>query len=191
LTPDGVLFVGPSETSLLIDQGFESTRIPLAFAFRKGPASGGAIPSIAGQQAAPCAARAITPRRAPPPPRPPIRRAFSAAPALDAVAPQQQTNNIDEIRRLADLGRLDEAAQSCEAHLREHGASAEPLYLLGLIRDARNERSSAIAAYRKALYLEPDHRGVLEHMAALLKSEGDARGALVLGERLRRLERNS
>jgi chemotaxis protein methyltransferase WspC len=175
LTPDGVLFVGPSETSLLIDQGFESVRIPLAFAFRKASAS----------SVQPAPARRL------PPPRGRVRHAFSAAARAVTEPPELQPNGIDEIRRLADLGRLDEAAQHCETLLRKDGASAEPLYLLGLIRDAGDDRSRAVAAYRKALYLDPDHRGALEQLAALLESEGDGRGARVLGERLRRLDRRS
>src|SRR6266436_4011826 len=35
LTASGLLFVGPSETGLLLDQGFVSAGIPLAFAFRQ------------------------------------------------------------------------------------------------------------------------------------------------------------
>ncbi len=96
-------------------------------------------------------------------------------------------SGVDQIRQLADLGRLEEAAQCCEAYLRDHGASAEPLYLLGLIRDAGGDRSRAAAGYRKALYLDPGHREALAHLAALIESEGDERGARVLSERLRRL----
>ncbi len=193
LRTNGVLFVGPSETSLLIDQGFESARIPLAFAFRKRPALRGPA-STAARQSAPSHAPPM-PRRSPPAAvstvPSPIHRSVGAPPVLKAVAPPPQTEGIDAIRRLADLGQLDEAAQRCEAHLREHGASAEPLYLLGLIRDARKQRALAVDAYRKALYLEPEHRGALEHLAALLRAEGNVRGALILGERLHRLERNS
>ncbi len=35
LTPTGVLFVAPSEAGLLLSHGFVSTKVPLAFAFRK------------------------------------------------------------------------------------------------------------------------------------------------------------
>src|SRR6202035_1668773 len=66
LAKDGVLFVGPSETALLIEQGFESARIPLAFAFRNPPT------------AAPFA-QAPAPARPPAALRSPIRRAFGAA----------------------------------------------------------------------------------------------------------------
>lgn len=179
LTRDGVLFVGPSEASLLLDLGFESARIPLAFAFRKPSAT-----ARSGPAAAPASARqSVPPHR----PRRPARSAFSAAPEPRRAPPDPATTAVEEIRRLADLGRLDEAARSCEAYLRERGPSAEPLYLLGLIRDAGGARTQAAACYRKALYLDPSHREALAHLAALLESEGDGRGARVLGERLRRL----
>ncbi len=177
LTTDGVLFVGPSEASLLLDLGFASARIPLAFAFRKPSARPGAVAAPAPVQ------RSASPHR----PQRPARLAFSAAPQSQPSLPDRPTTGVDEIRRLADLGRLDEAARSCEAHLRESGPTAEPLYLLGLIRDAGGDRAQAGACYRKALYLDPGHREALAHLAALLESEGDGRGARVLGERLRRL----
>ncbi len=80
-------------------------------------------------------------------------------------------------------------ARCCELYLRDNGASAEPLYLLGLIRDAGGDRSAGRpAGYRKALYLDPGHREALAHLAALIESEGDERGARVLSERLRRLD---
>src|SRR5271170_7014391 len=90
-----------------------------------------------------------------------------------AGAPNLKSPSVDDIRRLADLGRLEDAARSCEVHLRQNGASAELFYLLGLIHDAVGDRAKAAASYRKALYLDPDHREALEHLAALLDSEGD------------------
>jgi chemotaxis protein methyltransferase WspC len=45
--------------------------------------------------------------------------------------------------------------------------SAQGYYLLGLVQDALGDRVSAIANYRKALYLEPHHTESLVHLAAL------------------------
>ena len=42
LRAEGLLFVGPSETGLMLTLGFASVQIPMAFAFRKGEAAGAA-----------------------------------------------------------------------------------------------------------------------------------------------------
>ena len=45
-------------------------------------------------------------------------------------------------------------------------------YLLGRIKDAQND-DGAIALYRKALYLEPNHYQALVHIARALEKSGD------------------
>ncbi|CAB3713868.1 putative biofilm formation methyltransferase WspC [Achromobacter insuavis] len=89
---------------------------------------------------------------------------------------------------LADQGRVQEAMAQCRIHLAEHGASADALYLLGLLQDAGGDTRQAQAAYRKALYLDPTHREALLHLAALVESEGDAEGARRLQARAARQE---
>jgi chemotaxis protein methyltransferase WspC len=98
---------------------------------------------------------------------------------------------LDEAERLANQGRLAEAAKHCEAHLREHGPSAEVLYLLGLVRDASGSQARAAEAYRKALYLDPNHHEALIHLALLVAERGDGAGAQVLQQRARRLQPKS
>jgi chemotaxis protein methyltransferase WspC len=89
-------------------------------------------------------------------------------------------------RRLADAGRLQEAAESCENHVRQGGASAEAYYLLGVIRDAMGVPHAAAECYRKAVYLEPDHVEALIHLALLTETQGDIVAAHRLRERARR-----
>jgi chemotaxis protein methyltransferase WspC len=80
--------------------------------------------------------------------------------------------DLETARRLADAGRVREAAEICEAHLRQGRVSAEAYYLLGLVRDA-SDSPDAIDCYRKALYLEPDHYERLLRMALLLHKNGE------------------
>ncbi|WP_369653312.1 CheR family methyltransferase [Variovorax sp. V213] len=180
LKPRGWLFVGPSETALLSDHGFISAKLPLAFAFRKGPA--------AGSETKPRAAPSLfVPVRKPPAvaaaPLPPARPRLVPTPAAPAEAP----TGIDRARRLADQGHLADAAAHCEAHLRQHGPSAEVFHLLGLVRDASGNAEDAAEQYRKALYLEPDHHEALIHLALLLRKRGDEAGAQRLQRRASRL----
>ena len=91
---------------------------------------------------------------------------------------------------MADAGRLTEAAEICEAHLRENRVSAQAYYLLGLVRDASGE-PDAIDCYRKALYLEPITTRCLVQMALLLQKNGDAARAGTFKSRARRIKLKS
>ncbi|MGJ7497967.1 CheR family methyltransferase [Variovorax sp. RT4R15] len=184
LKPGGWLFVGPSETALLSDHGFVSAKLPLAFAFRKDPVAG-----------------SDTKLRTAPSPSRPVRALAPVAPALQparpraappaiaplAVARAEAKTSIDRARRLADQGHLADAAAHCEAHLLEHGPTAEAFNLLGLVRDASGKTADAADQYRKALYLEPNHQDALIHLALLLQKQGDVAGAQRLQRRASRL----
>jgi chemotaxis protein methyltransferase WspC len=196
LRPDGLLFVGPGEANLLLGAAFASARIPLAFAFRKAqppaPAVFGAAPRRAATPAL-SAPAPVEPRRGPfsgaPRPghsRPTQTRPAPARPAL-AAAPAAGPA-LAEIRRLADQGRLSDAARACEEHLRGAEPSAEAWRLLGILRDASGELAGAADCYRKALYLDPADGETLAHLALLLERQGDLAGAKLVGARAQRLK---
>ncbi|MFY3307192.1 chemotaxis protein CheR, partial [Achromobacter ruhlandii] len=113
-------------------------------------------------------------------------------PAAAQPAPAEAANagaaELREIAALADQGRVRDAMARCRAHLGQHGASAESLYLLGLLQDADGDTRQAQAAYRKALYLDPSHREALLHLAALIAADGDQEGARRLQARAARQE---
>ncbi|CUK07885.1 Chemotaxis protein methyltransferase [Achromobacter sp. 2789STDY5608615] len=197
---DGVLFVGPAETSLMTGRRLPALPLARAFAFH----------AEAPKPAEPVAPAAWTP----PAPRPlamhlsaqrPVRMPAAPAPGArpstlapsprpsPAAAPARPADSGNDaalraIAVLADQGRVQEAMAQCRIHLAEHGASADALYLLGLLQDAGGDTRQAQAAYRKALYLDPTHREALLHLAALVESEGDAEGARRLQARAARQE---
>src|SRR5207247_10087823 len=111
-------------------------------------------------------------------------------PPLPAGNPPDPTAGIGEATRLADQGHFVEASTCCEAYLRRHGPSATGFYLLGLVRDATGNPSDAIAYYRKALYLDPNHCDAQIHLAFLMEQQGDVAGAEVLRNRARRAGRH-
>lgn len=166
LKPAGVLCVGPSEGGLLLSHGFVSSKVPFAFAFRRSGAQARAtVPAPAGAAGQNAAA--------------PLRNGASG--------PRTPIGSVpEEAVRLADLGRLAEAAKACEEHLREYGPSVQSFFLMGLIRAAAGDLAQASQYYRKALYLDPHHHDTLAHLGLLLEEQGDAPGAQVLSERLRR-----
>jgi chemotaxis protein methyltransferase WspC len=91
-------------------------------------------------------------------------------------------------RRLADAGRLKEAAAWCDADLVERGPSCDTYYLLGLVSDAAGNREHAGACYQKAIYLQPEHVEALTHLALMKEGRGDFGAAERLHERARRVE---
>ena len=168
----GILFVGPAEQPLALQHGFIKATIPMAFAC-----------SVSGH-----GARRQRPASLSRPPR------GASVPLFDGAFPVKLPGNpasglradLKTARRLADAGRLKEAAEICEAHLRQSRASAQAYYLLGLVRDAGGE-PGAIECYRKALYLEPDHRETLLQLALLLQKNGDTARARAFKRRAQRI----
>ncbi len=188
LSQDGILFVGPAEAGILLECGFESTKISLSFAFRK--STGSRMPSPANQ---PEYARpnpvdlqpAIVPR---PAPRQEVMEAVSA-PELSLVVPVPVERSIEEIEGMADAGRLDEATRECQSYIRNRGPSAPAFYLMALLSDADGNMPEAARYYQKALYLEPNHLRAMRHLALIFGKQGNISAARAMSERLRRAEK--
>lgn len=188
---DGVLFVGPAETSLMTARRLPAVPIARSFAF-----SAQAMPPPAATYSPPKPiVHAWTPPRRPvaqpPAARLPLPHA-AIAPAFATPEPAPPTGSaaaaLRKIEALADQGRVRDALAQCRAHLEVHGASAYALHLMGLLQDAAGDAREAQAAYRKALYLDPTHREALLHLAALIASAGDVEGARRLQARAARQE---
>jgi len=182
LAPAGVLFVGAAELPLVLNRGFVPANLPQAFACVR------AEETVIGSQARQPSAihQAAQPPR-PAPPTQPQPREETPIPSSKAASVPDTHAELDRAKALADAGDLQQAAAICEAHLRQHGPSAQAYYLLGLVRDAGGE-SSAIDYYRKALYLEPDHYETLAQMALWSQKEGDTARARTFRERARRVK---
>ncbi len=183
LAPNGWLFVGPSETGLFLGGAFASAKLPLAFAFRLAGTTPPA-PRVNGQppprRLPP--ARVVTPAR-----EMPFSSVILHPPVAMTKPGTEPEPQINHALQLADQGRLIEAAQACETHLRAHGPSAQAFYVLGLVRDASGSHTDAVEFYRKALYLNPQHPEALGQLALLLGGQGDLAGAKVMNDRARRL----
>jgi chemotaxis protein methyltransferase WspC len=183
LKPKGVLFLGPSEGGLLLDHGFVSSKVLLAFAFRRRGAEPHAlVPSPTRPKTAPLSsAHTSSPTR-------PLKPNGTPRPNSAAEPPAPIAPAINEAFSLADQGHMAEAAKSCEEHLRKHGPSVQSFFLMGLIRAAAGSLSEAGKFYRKALYLDQNHHDTLVHLGLLLEKQGDATGAQVVRDRLQRLQ---
>lgn len=118
----------------------------------------------------------------------------SVSPSISANTPLVSGTRYDAVpppstaaaRELADAGKLDAARAVCETAVRA-GPSAEWFSLLGVIDLAAGRAGDAEASFRRALYLDPDHREALTHLAMLCDRRGDAGPASGLRRRLARL----
>lgn len=203
--PDGMIFVGPAEASLLTREGLASAGVPLAFAFHPGsdrlPAAAGAAPCAPVPHAPPRMLEPTPKPHTPAAPRGPARTAVRATartglaslPHPAPASPSAAADGADlaAIAAQADRGDLAVATAACLEFVAQHGSSANGWCLLGVLHDAAGRTADAHAAYRKAVYLDPGHEEALYHLAALLDSEGDAAGAHRLRERAQRHARLS
>ncbi|WP_445682252.1 CheR family methyltransferase [Radicibacter daui] len=178
LHPQGILFAGPAEASLLTGNGLKPLGEPRTFAFAAREAS-----------------NEMATRREPKAP-PPVRSPLPAAPARTAFAgvkpafaqaarpaqPKAEASDpaaaemLQAISRHADRGERDAALALCEGYLQKFGPAADIFCWLGLLNDAAGQVRAAEGYYRKALYLEPQHAEAKAHMAALRAFHNPASG---------------
>ncbi|HMP82697.1 MAG TPA: CheR family methyltransferase [Verrucomicrobiota bacterium] len=174
LAKDGILFVGPAEMSIFLDNGFVSAGLPMAFACVHRDGTRPTRP----QRRARTTVSPVSPPASSPPATLPVGTPPAAngnVPPLPAatIAGVSDASDLNTAQQLADAGKLVEAATLCEEHIRRNGPSAQVYYLLGLVLDAGGNETLAADYYRKALYLAPDHYDALWHMALLLEKTGN------------------
>ncbi|MCU9946010.1 CheR family methyltransferase [Pseudomonas sp. PDM13] len=186
MSPDGALFVGPAEASLVSQDGMRPLDLPQSFVFLPGTAQAPRVVATPRPTVAP--ARPAAPvAKAPPAFARPMNPASAPRPMAPAPAPGRDgAAELLEIAKLANAGRSAEARAACERHLAAHGPSAAVFYWLGLLCDVAGQQQEAQDYYRKTLYLQPGHAEALAHLAALLAARGDLAGARRLQERASR-----
>lgn len=189
LSGAGLVFIGHSEPSPLMDRWFSSVRYPLAFAYRKH--SDDRRQRTAKQNAAP---RLFPDRRKHRPVSSLTPCTRREAPVVAAPAPTPvpvvpvDPNPLDEARKLADQGRLDEARHLCQNALRDSHVQPEAYYLLGLIESASGASEQAEEYFRKTVYLDPHHVHALTHLALAAIRRGDEKNADLFKRRAQRAE---
>ncbi|MCE7763284.1 tetratricopeptide repeat protein [Pseudomonas putida] len=193
LHPQGVLFIGPAEGSLLARLGMRPLGIAQSFAYVR--QEGGNAPlAVAPVQPA---RRTVPPLATAgyPPPGAPLPRPLRVLPMAAKPAPAREhvregaSELLASIARLANAGASEQARTECQRYLGQFAPSAQVYYWLGLLSDTEGDAQQALTHYRKALYLEPQHPEALVHLAALLASQGDLAGARRLQDRAARVGR--
>src|SRR5262249_29259826 len=147
LAPCGLLCMGHAEPLSLLDPRFQATGPHDLFLFqrRREPERR----RVVAAEMAPISSQQY-PQRTAPAPRRPRSPSVSVVQAAE-VAP---VDLLLQARREADGGSLDQALQTCRAYLATAKPSAHAYSLLGVIHQARRERSEAVDSFRRALYLD-------------------------------------
>ena len=182
LQPDGLLFVGAAEAGQMPAERFVPVRHPKSFAFLRKTAAGLAKTTTTVKVPSPRRMDIHEPPRRPTPPLARDTRSAVSEPRSESPVPV-----LNRARLLADRGDLAEASKLCGEHLEENRDDAEGHVLLGLIRVAAGEDRQAEDCFARAVYLEPDHREALIHLALLVERRRDDHRAQVLKRRLDRV----
>ena len=96
-------------------------------------------------------------------------------------------SSLEMAKQFANQGKLKEATQSCQTYLQRNPVYAEGDVLLGDISQAQDNPEEAQRCFQKALYLRPNYRKALVHLALLRESKGYKQGAAILKNRIQRL----
>ncbi len=167
LLPDGLLFVGHSEPLRVPRENFRPVGPHGAFVFRKGSDTSAAMPAPASR---------------------PSRRVELPAIRWETCGGKSSDSGwLAEARRLADEGRLREAAALCKRRLDTDGADAEALFLLGIIAHAGGNPEEAEALFQKTVYLNPLHQEALNQLALMAEGRDDSKSARIYRRRARRV----
>jgi chemotaxis protein methyltransferase CheR len=123
-------------------------------------------------------ARAVAhrpPARVPPPVGPVRRRA--SPPSQERTEPSTAAEALSHARDLADRGELDEALQVCQALAKRNRLEPAVHLLLSTIHQERGDVGQALAALRRALYVDPDCAEAHAALGHLLARRGETRRA--------------
>jgi chemotaxis protein methyltransferase WspC len=178
LAPEGILGVGHAEPQILAERGYQRFGPDSCFLYRReairetNKVSRRPAPIHRREPAKAIAANETT---------------FAAVKPAIAHTTEPQAPSLQDARRLADQGRLDDALVVCRQRLAQFGPSADAFSLLGIIQQSLGAAAEANDAFRKALYLNPDHREALTHAMLLSSRLGDETRTAVLRERLTRI----
>jgi len=191
LTRNGMLFLGHSETSLLLERPFVALDFPRSFGFRRVQKKKREETSTA-----PHLRPKSTPVRKLNKPAPASPLPFTDSPGKSEqqgrnVMGEHDTDLLQQAFKLADQGHFDEAASRCEILLKQKIRQADAHYLLGLIREAAGNPTEAERMFRKAVYLDPGHYEALTQLSIICRRQGDTGGAQRFHERATRAQRRS
>jgi chemotaxis protein methyltransferase WspC len=118
------------------------------------------------------------------------RRARRQGPArawIPSASSEGPHDDLQEARKLAEIGDWQGAIRKCEQHLSRNTLCSDGHFLLGRLFDVLGEESKAIEAFRRVLFLEPDHYESIRRLAVAAQQEGNFSRAQALNRRAERI----
>ncbi len=182
LLSGGLLFTGYSEASLFFETPFVPVSRAKTFAFYKEDAK-----SVETKLYTSYKSNALARQIPRPPSKPALRTKPSTSKKPSALPAKAKNKEYTAVKRLADEGALEEAANRSETYLSLHDPSANWYCLLGVIRDCQGRKEDAMDFFRKALYLDPTHVESLIQLSLLVERNGDLERAKNYKRRAQRL----
>ena len=194
----GIFFVGHAERPLVIAPGFQLIREVGVFAFDR------AVESTLPKKPVTPRTRIRFERRHHTQKNSPLRRSTDIAsvsphkpPPVDSKpypmgdrrqsATAEEGGLLDQARRLADKGALEEAISLCDKVLDQDMVQVQAHYLRGLICLAMNNERDAEEWLTKTLYLDPEHHDALNHLALIVEHRGDREKSAQLQQWVKRI----
>lgn len=171
LAPAGLLIVGAAETMQIPTQHYTAVPHRSAFAYRKASHSDVMPVNPVAPSASPNYNNVVA----------------ATAPTTLNSKPQIAASDLERAKDYANRGQLIEAAQHCEAYVRQHRTDANAYLLLGEIYQGLDRLDPAEQAYQKAIYLNPQGFEALVHLSLLKEQKGDFSASYLLRQRLQRL----
>ncbi|KAF3883821.1 MULTISPECIES: CheR family methyltransferase [Nostocales] len=194
LLPNGLLFVGSSETGKIKSDRFTPIRQSFTFAYCKVESSQLPIQKIELKKDKHIQLNKFNQK--------PIRHLSSClkkTPTASTISytktqstihqPNitQPHENLHIAKKLADEGQVEVAIHYCKQYLESEQTSAEAHVLLGTLYQAKTEYNQAERCFQKALYLNPNCYEALMQLALLKEYRGDLVSASILQQRIQKL----
>ena len=183
LVPDGILFSGHSEASLFLGARFAPITHSRAFAFRRKEQEEETLwsPVQSKEKNFSWTPRSVTKTA-------PLLKRDRPVSKMFFASKLKKEDEFEYVKKMADTGNLDEAANLCKKNLRQIGPSPKWYYLLGVIRDSQGSPEEALKFFRKAVYLDPENVESLIQLSLLAERAGNIDTAENYKRRARRIQ---
>lgn len=176
LCKDGLLIMGPAETQIAQNAGWEQLQIPKACAFAR-PFEAQALKQRVNEIKIFKSPKKIIPiekKTGWNVAEPPLLALKEAQVICDASNKNLVKKElIRKAETLADSGSFEEAVSICLNYLDTYEACPEVYFLLGVLQQALGQFERAENFFQKTIYLDPSHYEALSYLALLKEKRGE------------------
>jgi chemotaxis protein methyltransferase WspC len=105
------------------------------------------------------------------------------------LLPKQELDLLEKAGQLANQGAIEEALRLCKEYLNQNPVNVQGHFLMGLLYQASGDEKQAEEYLNRVIYLDPNHQEALSYMAFLAERHGDQDKAILLRQRMERIQR--